>query len=438
VMELEYLLACLAGTLLGYVIGLLPGLGASLAMIMLFSTLMKIKVITVLVFYCCLISAAQYGGSVSVLSMGIPNEQNSLPLLKIRNDIMMAGQQTHALFLCAVGHLFGAVLTFAFSYLIIDIIADSTGYLRTQVLIAVSLIGILLSCLVSDSRWAFIIASCVIAWVLAKVGLNLQTHEKFLTFDNPYLASGLPRVAIIMGVFAVPKIIDVIQNPLPKSVDINMPVAKMSELVQHAWSRASSIAVGAVTGFFSGLIPFIGIDLSAYLAFYLEKMRTDDRLRHVIAAETATNAAGISVLLPLLIYGIAIMPSEVFLLEITNTSTYVINWINVKPMFPVIAFWLIVANFVCFIFSWNLAVRIMRVVASLGWTLPWLMLLVCCYSIWSVGLAYGAPYYYLTVMAVFSVIGYVFRREDWLPFLIVFMLHHQLEPAIMRMWIIYS
>jgi putative tricarboxylic transport membrane protein len=433
---IEYLIACVSGVAIGYTAGLLPGIGLTVMMITFFPVLMKLSMTTLLVFYCCMMSACQFGGSVTALAVGLPGETNSFPLLKIRQEIIDAGQQSQALFLCAAGHLIGAVSTFVLSYLIVDIIAANTGYLKTIVLVSVCFTGAVLCLWFSDSPWYFTIPAMAAAWVLAKAGIDQYTHERFLTFGNDYLAGGLPNIAVIMGIYAIPGIVKSILDPY-----LSVESLEFDTRITGIWSLVSrnigSIFRGNWIGFFSGLIPYVGVDLSSYMAYYAERYLKRDHMAQVAAAETASNAAGISVLLPVLIYGIAIQPSESILLELANTTSQVVNWVSVQPIFHVIAVWLIVANLLSFLLSWNFAGWIVNQLSLLGRLVPWMLLMLCTYSVWSIGMDYGQGLYYITVLCVFSIVGYIFRNQDMLPFVFVFMLQDKLEPALMRLSIIY-
>lgn len=433
---LEQLLACLAGVITGYVVGLMPGIGVTVMMILLFGLLTKIPILLLLIFYTCCVSACQFGGSVTALSTGLPGETNSFPLLKIRNVVVNNGQQSDALFLCAAGHLIGAISTFALSIFIIDIISSHTDYLKTAALLIFSLTGLLMCVLFSESRWYFVIPSIVSAWFLSRIGTNFHTGEQFMTFDNVWISGGLPVISVVLGMYAMPTILKSLNQPmLASDTRFNYAQAGRLELIT---SNAAPIARGSVIGYLAGLIPYVGVDLSSYLAYYSEKLLKRDHMAQIAAAETATNAAGIAMLLPLLIFGIAVQPSQNLLLEITNSVSYVLNWTSVKPMFMIVAAWLVIANFFSFFLSWNLARPVIDNLSKLGKAVPWLLCLLCVYSVYSIGMEHNQGVYYLIVMTVFSAIGWIFRKEDTLPFIFVFMLQDKLEPAIIRLYTLYS
>jgi putative tricarboxylic transport membrane protein len=433
---LEQLLACLAGVITGYVVGLMPGIGVTVMMILLFGILTKIPVLMLLIFYTCCVSACQFGGSVTALATGLPGETNSFPLIKIRNSIISNGQQSDALFVCAAGHLIGAISTFSLSFLIIDWIAGYTDYLKTIALIGFSTAGLILCCLFSESRWYFVMLSVIAAWTLSRIGTNFHTGEQFLTFDNAWLSGGLPVISVVLGAYAMPNIINSLrQSKITVDTEFKSDRPSKKSLITD---NIGPIARGSVLGYIAGLIPYVGVDLSSYLAYYSERLLKRDHMSQIAAAETATNAAGIAMLLPLLIFGIAVQPSENLLLEITNSTSYVLNWNTVKPMFIEVSAWLVIANLLSFILSWNLARPVIDNLSNLGKIVPWMLCLLCVYSAYSIGVDYNQGIYYLIVMAAFSLLGWLLRDQDTLPFIFVFMLQDKLEPAIIRIYTLYS
>jgi len=436
-MGIEHLIACLAGVSAGFIAGLLPGIGVSVFMILAFTFLMKLPLVLILIFYCSMVSACQFGGSITALAVGLPGETNSIPLLRIRDDIIREDNQLEALFLCAFGHFVGAISTFVLSYLIIDFIATNTDYLRVYVMIGFSAIGLIMCSVFSDNRWWMTLLMIPAGWTLSKIGIDPYSKEHFLTFGNMWLSGGLPVISVLLGMYAIPNIvksIDSLDGAASAAIDFNRKLVNKLKLIKD---NVFSMIRGSWIGFFAGLIPYVGIDVSAYIAFYVERWLKNSSLRQATAAETATNAAGISVLLPVLIYGIAIQPSENLLLEITNTSAHVLNWITVKPIFETVAAWLIIANIISFFLSWNLAGAVIKNLYKLGRYTPWILTAICTYTVFKIGYSYGQGLYYIIVLAVFSTIGLLLRNQDKMPFIFVFLLQDRLEPAIVRMLTLY-
>ena len=77
----------LAGILLGFLAGLLPGINISFIMILSFPFLIGSDLQSVLIFYIAVMASSQYSGSISALLLGIPGETTSLPATNIRKQI---------------------------------------------------------------------------------------------------------------------------------------------------------------------------------------------------------------------------------------------------------------------------------------------------------------------------------------------------------------
>jgi putative tricarboxylic transport membrane protein len=436
-MMLDQLIASLLGIFLGFLAGLLPGIALTITMIVTFPLLIKFSVLQCLIFYVCLASSSQFAGSVTAMITGVPGENNTFPLLSIRNQLIDSGKQVQALFMCAVSGVFGAITVFVFSWIIIDVLAQHTAYLRVYVLIIASIIGIILTMMLSKNKIWISIVMIVLAWILSRIGVDSRSGQDFLTFKNLYLSSGLPLISVITGVYAIPKILESMQTKMHITVPIVSKIG-FKEKIELLKTNLTSGIRGSIIGFFSGLIPYIGIDLSSYLAFNIEKyFNKENYISQLTASETAQNGAIIGMLLPLLIFGVAITASENVLLEAIGPSSAALNWTVVKPWFHYIAFWLLVTSVISFLLSWNFALKIMKVVTSLGKYAPFLFAVICVFAVAYIGMQYSLTLYYLIVLAVFSGIGYFFRQHDFLPFILIFLLQDKLEPAMIRMYLIY-
>jgi putative tricarboxylic transport membrane protein len=428
----DLVLPILAGTMLGFFVGIVPGIGVSTLIVLVFPFLMKLDLQSVLVFYCCVMSSAQFGGSVVALAVGLPGEQNSYPLIAVREALVKDGMQSSALFVCAVGHVLGSVMIFAFSWWFIEIISHQTAYLKIYVMIILCAAAVVLTLMTSSNAWYVTLAMMIAAVFLNSIGVDRYTGEDFLTFGNIYLSAGLPVMAVITGFFVIPVIYNMFVDREEIEIshlDSTLTLGQKSSLVKDC---LPSMLRGSSIGFFTGLIPFVGIDLSSYVSFYVERLLKNNTIRQIAAAETATNAAAISVLLPMLLYGISITVSENLILEVVNTSSSTLNWSEVQPLFPILALSLMISNIISFFLSWNLAGSVVNLLSRSKRYVPYVVTVLCMYSVWSLGQLTSQGSYYLITVSIFGALGLMFRNADRLPFLMMFLLHEQAKPAILR------
>ena len=75
----EHLPFILTGTLLGYVAGLIPGVGNTIMLLIAYPLILNASLLNMLLFYVSLISTSQFSGSIVATVFGVPGESSSMP-----------------------------------------------------------------------------------------------------------------------------------------------------------------------------------------------------------------------------------------------------------------------------------------------------------------------------------------------------------------------
>lgn len=420
-------LSGLAGTLTGFIAGLIPGVGITFLMIMVFPFLLKMDLASLLVFYTAATCSSQYSGSITTLVFGLPGENNSMPLIKVRTEIIKKNLIGAAIASTAVGSFVGSVVMMLIIIPFLSTVADTTLYLKSTITAIVGIISLLLAILFSDNRVWISAILVAVGWILSKIGWDSNHQQGFLTFGNTYLYAGIPNIAVLIGLFVFPVLIRYLEENkgLPKILEINKPSLRDFRF----WSTVR----GSIIGFFTGLMPFIGVSLSSNAAYFIEKkVSPRDELAQVTAAETANNSAVVSVLIPFLIFGIAIQASESVLLEATYLTGITISWKTVSDMMLVVAIMYVISNFISLMLAYPLSRKISEILPRISHVLPYALIALLLFTIWNTGSQYNQGGYYLVCLVACSLIGYLLRRLDTLPLIFAFLLQNNLEPAMLR------
>ena len=433
---MDLLLATISGTTAGMLIGLLPGVGTTTILILLFPFLIKQSTIFCILFYCVASSVSQYFGSVTTLTLGVPGENTSLPLFSIRKKIVESGQILETHFLCAAGSFIASALSIFLICISMEFFHTHTFYLKTYIVLFLALLGLCFCVRYSNNSIAVNILFVGVGWACGKIGYNEISNESFLTFDNVYLYSGIPILPAMLGIYAIPNLYFMVSK-LKKSNSFTSYEKSFSKLgsVCKQWRVIIS---SSFIGFVSGLIPYIGNGISSNLAFAVEQaLDKTNYIKQATAAETANNAANLSVLIPLLILGVAIVPSEFVLLEIINSSNSVVNYLSVLENFSVLMICILLANVFSFLLSWNLLTVLNNLVTSMNVTIPWLLFVVTVSTIYYCGQEISQSEFWILILFVFAIIGFVFYNYDMLPFVYGFLLQNSVEQIFYRFWQIY-
>lgn len=425
----------LAGILLGFLAGLLPGINISFIMILSFPFLIGSDLQSVLIFYIAVMASSQYSGSISALLLGIPGETTSLPATNIRKQINN-NQIRQALYNSASGSLLGSLLAVIITIPLFYYFRHSTAYLTTLFLVLAGFLGLLLGIISSSNTWYVSVVMVIVGWILGKIGFDSNSGTNFLTFGNPYLMGGLPFISVSMALLVVPTLVSLYfkRSDQVQQVNIEKTSVEYINIKDMVWPGIR----GSVIGYIVGLIPYMGSAASSNIAYFTERyVNKNNYMAQLTSSETANNSAYFSVLLPLLLFGIAIIPSEIILLEIIATSGQTITWNKIAEILPSIIVFFVFINIICWILSYVFAIQIVKILY-----VPFKYLFAAIISmvlivLWYAGQEITQSGYFLLVFLLLTPIGVSLYKFDTTPLIFAFMLQNILEPAVSRLWTLY-
>lgn len=419
---IEIILTLLTATVAGLFAGIMPGIGSSALMLTSLPILFLLPPELCIIFYAMAVQSAQFSGSVSAINFGMLGELTSYPALKERDYILKNNLQQTALKFTAIGSVLSCVIPILLLYPLLAWFQQHSLILRTEFTLGVMLI-ILIFCVwyKSNSKKMnfFLVAFGV---MISQIGLT-DTHgtaggREFLTFNQPFMYQGFPMIVVLGGLIAIPLITKYIKwNDDLKPANLDVPVQKMN------FPLISSIR-GGLLGLFTGLLPAVGTALGSNLAWKVEKkFFPDDNHTSVMArltsAESANNGSQITVLVPLLVLGIAIVPSEMILLSVINTkywmpgeSTWMMGGLNFYQ-------WLMAGLVTSSLICYTVCYTFIKVIS--GWVgrnlnlINKICVLVMATAVFYAGSLIEARIFFMSTFVMFSLVGIYFRRLDFIP-----------------------
>lgn len=419
-----YLFATL-GALVGIIVGILPGLGHTVAMIMLYPFLSGLHAFEIIAIYVAMITVTAYHGSIAAILLGIPGEPECLPSMKEGLGMSTRGEANLALGVAAISSFLGSIIGVLLS-LLIYVIGANYYFLYNFVFQLILLLGIIGVIFYNSGKQYLVTGALMISgYLLGKVGFNQLTREHFLTFDNPYLYSGLPTLPILIYLYSIPILVMIKKENLLK-----LGASKFNWKVKvpvFTTLRASLI------GFFAGFTPILGTFVSANLAHAIERRVRGSEYNHqgdyhCLAASQAANHAGlIGCLIPLLCFAIPITASEGVLFELISPKGIVFNLSWVLKNFHWILGVFILANIIGVITAWPMA----RIITTIiGWLTNYFkyigITVLIGISFW-MGQKEGQLWFYMAVSAVLLPIGLLLRKQDLLPLVVTFLLAENID-----------
>ncbi len=439
----ENLLFCLIGVILGTLIGVLPGIGATATIAMLLPITFQLEPVSSLIMLAGIYYGAQYGGSTTAILINMPGESSSAVTAIDGYQMARKGKAGTALAVAALGSFFaGTVATllvaiFAPPLTVIALKFGAAEYFSLMVLGLVSAIALAHGSILKA------LAMVVLGLLLGLVGTDIYTGTPRFTLGITEYADGLNFVALAVGVFGIAEILRNLEGDQDRTV-LGTKLAGLFPSREDLRKIVGPVLRGTGIGSLLGILPGGGAVLAAFASYTVEKRmsKTPEEFGHgaiegVAGPESANNAGAQTSFIPLLTLGIPANPVMALMVGAMIIQG-IVPGPNVASEQPAL-FWGVIAS------MW--IGNLMLVVLNLPLIGLWVRLLKVPYHILfpiimafcSIGVySVNSNVYDLYAVAFFGLMGYVLikLRCEPAPLLLGFVLGPMLEENLRRAMIL--
>jgi putative tricarboxylic transport membrane protein len=316
---------CLAGALLGTLIGVLPGIGPVATIAMLLPVTFTLEPVGALIMLAGIYYGAQYGGSTTAILVNMPGESSSVVTCIDGHAMARRGRAGAALAVAALASFFaGTVATLVVAVASPAMVRFGQLFGATEYF-SLMAFGLVAAIVLAHGSIAKAVAMTLLGLVLGLVGTDVNSGQLRFTFGIPELSDGIGFVPLAMGLFAIAEIAVQLERHFLRGQS-----AKIDGLwpTREEIREAAPAAVrGTLVGSILGVLPGGGALLSSFAAYTLEKKIARDPSRFgkgavagVAAPEAANNAGAQTSFIPMLTLGIP--PNAVMALMIGAMSIH--------------------------------------------------------------------------------------------------------------------
>lgn len=436
----QTLFYCFFGVLLGTLVGVLPGIGASAAVSMLLPISYYLDPTTALVMLSGVYYGAQYGGSTASILLNLPGDSSSAITCLDGHAMTREGRAGVALFTAAVSSFVGGSIGIVILTFLTPAIVSVALSFGPAEYFAVMLLGLLAAAGVAQGSPLKGLAMVGVGLILGMTGIDVNTGETRFAFGQYQLFDGYSLVIVAMGLFGVSEVIASMGEPL--QAQLTKKITMRSMLPNRDDVRRSVLPVlrGTAVGSFFGALPATGPTLSAILSYSLEKRisRRPEKFGHgaiegVAGPEASNNAASQTSFIPTLALGIPGSATMAIML-----GAMMVHGISPGPLLMVDhpdVFWGLVASF----WIGNLLLLILNIPMIGIWvrllSVPYHLLhpaIICliCIGVYSI----NTSAFEVWLVLGFGLLGYLMRllRFEPAPLLIGFVLGPMIEENFRR------
>jgi len=310
---------CFMGSVLGTLVGVLPGLGPASTLAILLPITMYLDPTGSIIMMAGLYYGAAYGGATTSILVNIPGEVSSVPTCYDGYPMTKDGRAGQALWIAAVGSFIAGTL----GAIGLSILGPGVAKfaLRFGPPEYFALLVFSLTALVSLASKSVVkgAAVAVIGLLLGATGVDPMTGVSRFNFGSTAMMLGFDVVPVVVGLFGIAEVLvnaemetgRVYEGKLGKMMPRGEELRK--GLVACLRGTALGLPLGILPGFAPAVGSFLAYDLEKRISKHPEKFGTGV-IEGVAGPEAANNAVAQSGFLPLLSLGIPTHPSPAIIL----------------------------------------------------------------------------------------------------------------------------
>ena len=309
-LSLQNLFYCFTGTVIGTLIGVLPGIGPIQTVAILMPATFALPPTTALIMLAGIYYGAQYGGSTTSILVNLPGEASSVVTCLDGYQMARQGRAGAALSISALGSFAaGCFATCLLAVLSVPLseLAFKFGPAENFSLMVFGLVG---SIVLASGSVIKAVAMILLGLLLGLVGTDITSGVQRFCFGIPELADGIGFVALAMGLFGVSDILASLERREKRDA-LKSRIAGLWLSKKDLREAVPAVIRGTLAGSLLGILPGGGPVLASFSSYMLEKKLSSDpesfgkgNIRGVAAPESANNAGSQTSFVPLLTLGI--------------------------------------------------------------------------------------------------------------------------------------
>jgi len=304
----------LGAILVALILGIIPGIGAVMVIILLLPFMFGMEPLLILPVICALFSTGVTAGSITAIMVGIPGDGPNIATILDGFPMTRRGEGARAIGAALFSSVAGGVVAVAFAFGTIAVIMPVVLKFRSAEMLLLIVLGLLFLSVLSRGSVIKGIISAGLGLLIASIGYQAVTGSPRFNFGSLYLYDGLSFIVVMMGIFAMPVLVELAAVGKPIS-SVNLAWGEtyigifkgIRDVFRHWWLFIRCTVIGYIIG----VIPGLGSAIAIWITYghakqsskYPDKFGTGV-VEGVIAPESSNNATSGGSLLTTLAFGI--------------------------------------------------------------------------------------------------------------------------------------
>jgi len=429
-------------TLLGILVGILPGLTATLGVAILTTLTFGFPAEIAIPMLLCVYVGAIYGGSRTAIVLNIPGTPANAATTVDGFPLARSGQAGFALNVATIMSGMGSIVGAIFILTLAPVLGTVALKFGSWEFALLAIFGTIIAGSLTAPKdplkgWI----AGFLGLMIAMIGLDEIVSFPRYTFGNIQLYGGISLLPVLVGVYGIPEILVSLKRVVKADIVLDLSTKKRKfSYLEVIKKNVVNLIRSGVIGVMIGVIPGVGEDIAAWVAYDIAKRTSKESdkfgqgsIEGLTAAETANNACVGGAIIPVLTLAVpGSAPAAVLLAALW------IHGIRAGPLLPIqhpemigyVASAFVVATILMVIFGLlvtRLFLKILLVPTEILMPIIFVLCVVGTYVL-------NGRLFDVWVMLLFGLLGYYMRINNFpaAPFVLGFILGPMADTNIRR------
>jgi TctA family transporter len=305
------LLALLAGTFYGLLIGILPGAGATTGLIFVFSfiTLFPDPYLGV-IFVMAVVAASTTGDTYTGVLLGIPGANSAAATMVDGFPLALQGKATYAISAAVTTSTLNGLLWGSLTFFLLPYYVPLIMIFGVPELWAFTMLALVCVTFVTNKYWFRSMIALCLGLFIGLIGVDPSTNADRWLFGWDYLADGVQLMPLVAGLFAIPELLAGLKQRSVTSAPVLASKKQTKDGIVAVWNNKWDAIRGGIIGAFIGLLPGLGGAVADWMAYsstvasHPKDTFGNGNIKGVIGPEGANNAQKATSMIPTVLFGI--------------------------------------------------------------------------------------------------------------------------------------
>ena len=297
------------GTIVGVVVGALPGISGSTTTALLLPITVTMEPVAAISFLGAIYCAANYGGSITAILVNAPGDPSASATAFDGYPMAKKGEAGRALGMSTVASTFGGIFSVFVLIVAAPLLAGVAYNFGPPEYFALAVFGLSMVAALGDNALKNLIAGAF-GVLLATVGMDLTTGVERFSFGIYELSDGIGFIPVLTGLFAISELLVQATQLRVVQERAALNVVRLPSLADIR-KCAKSILLSSGLGTFIGILPALGATTAALISYNETRRWSKHKeefgrgaIEGVAGPEAANNAAVGGAMVPTLALGI--------------------------------------------------------------------------------------------------------------------------------------